>query len=220
MSDYLTTIIAVEEAWTLAHALFCQRVNSFVEERGSQANPLPVGRVPAGLTLDAALGGLKVAIHRLRNYINVPDSSPWLVVGAVPVNSGAEVDYQLQQCADAADNASVVLTTASLVDIQGAEKIRAWLTSEKTKALSDTLSLRQWNALQAMDELKAFSPDCRATAKEIADKAERASTDAFKHPLRDLVEKGLIASTGSRGGAGGGYWLTAEGLAVLSQCRS
>jgi hypothetical protein len=207
MSDYLATVVAVTEAWEQALGLLVEHINAFLRDRRTTPSP----------NLDEAFGKLTVAVHRLRAFHPIRDSFPWLVVGALPVHSTATVEYQLRQCAAAADKAGVELTTTWLSPSEPAEAIRAWLMAEKTKALAATLSPRQWNALQALAELSAFGPDSRVTAEEIARQTEDCPPDTFKRPLRDLVNTRLIASTGSRGGAGGGYWLTAEGRAVLQR---
>lgn len=76
---------------------------------------------------------------------------------------------------------------------------------------------RQWDALQATSELKAFGPECRVTAAQIAHRAEGCGgADAFKRPLSSLVKKGLLVSTGKRGGPAGGYWLSPRGLELIS----
>jgi hypothetical protein len=230
-SDYLATIIDVEQAWTDAHGLLCNRVHSFLRKRRRKAkSPQKTKAKQQRRTkpkvpdpLDVAIGKLRVGVHRLRGFVDVPESFPWLVVGAVPITSAAEADYRLQCCADAADKAGHALDAASLLempDVNGkhfdpAERIKSWLASEKAKALAGTLSPRQWNALQAVADLKASGSECRVPAAEIAKKAENGRADAFKRPLADLVEKRLLASTGKHGGPGGGYWLTAEGRAVL-----
>lgn len=131
--DYLAAIMALEQAWTAAHALLCQRVNAFLRERKIQSKELPVGQIHEGLTFDAAIGRLKVAIHRLNNYIPVPANCPWLIVGALPVGSAAEADYRLECCAGKLGK-NDTLDASHLIRMESAEKIRTWLASEKAKA--------------------------------------------------------------------------------------
>lgn len=75
------------------------------------------------------------------------------------------------------------------------------------------LSLRQYDILQAMLQAKATDPARRKTADEIAELAEGRGADgqSFKRPLKDLVNRGLVAS---KEGRGGGSWLTDAGKAL------
>jgi hypothetical protein len=80
------------------------------------------------------------------------------------------------------------------------------------------LTDRQRVCLIALRELGAFDADRRQRAVDIATQAEGPAVDpaGFKEPLSELVTQGLI---GSKRGAAGGYWLSAEGRALLGAMR-
>lgn len=80
------------------------------------------------------------------------------------------------------------------------------------------LSKRQTNILQAMLEMGATCSDEREAARMIATKAEsnQADPDGFKKSLSDLKQRGFIESAI---GAGGGYWLTANGMNRAEKIR-
>lgn len=76
--------------------------------------------------------------------------------------------------------------------------------------LLNSLTDRQRNCLQVLREQKATCADARKNADEIARLADgrAANCDGFKSPLAQLVEHRLIQS---KGGRGGGYWLSERG---------
>jgi hypothetical protein len=75
-----------------------------------------------------------------------------------------------------------------------------------------SLSERQMLILQAMMDMKAFCSDSRQTTDAIARRTEGADIDParLKDAIADLREKKLIET---KGGRGGGCWLTAAGKA-------
>jgi len=91
-------------------------------------------------------------------------------------------------------------------------------TAAKTDAMLATwnaLTDRQRNCMRAMLELRAFDPDSRRGAAEIAVKAEGlgANVVGFKEPLSLLVSRHLA---GSKTGRKGGYWIAGSGREVLA----
>ncbi len=85
-------------------------------------------------------------------------------------------------------------------------------------AIWNALTDRQRGCLIALRELRAFDADKRQRTDDIAKHAEGPAVDpaGFKEPLAELVNRGLLES---KRGAGGGYWLTTDGAALLTAMR-
>ncbi len=83
---------------------------------------------------------------------------------------------------------------------------------EETPVLSE----RQYEILEAMYNLKATDPARRKATEDIARAAEGAGVnpEVFKRPVADLVRRGFVAT---KGGRGGGCWLTATGRALAER---
>jgi DNA-binding IscR family transcriptional regulator len=80
------------------------------------------------------------------------------------------------------------------------------------------LNERQYDILEAMLILKATDPARKKTTEEIAIAAEgsESNPEAFKHPIANLKRRGLVAT---RGGRGGGCWLTPSGRSLAEQLK-
>jgi hypothetical protein len=82
---------------------------------------------------------------------------------------------------------------------------------------SGRLSDPQRNALEALDDLKAYSSDTRADASRVA-KSVYGTADAnlVAHSIAELKNMRLVET---KQGRGGGCWLTPEGRALISSVR-
>jgi hypothetical protein len=89
---------------------------------------------------------------------------------------------------------------------------------ELTHELNDQLSERQYNILEALYRLKAFTCADLQTTAAIARNAEGkyANPESFKLPLKQLRYRGLVQT---KPGRGGGIWLTPAGIALIQRVR-
>jgi hypothetical protein len=218
--DYLQTLTAVLESWEAANALLRQRINAALRQRGARPKLSTKKNVPAGLTLNAAIRHLRAAVHRLRSFPVDADRVPWLAVTqpwwALPVNSEADADYQLSKLPASKDvDPDFWEREVVAPQEQRANAIRVWLKTEAKQAMATALSKRQWKILKALHKLQAFGPDSRVNAAEIVKRAkdEDADPGVYKHPIADLVKKGLVET---RQGHTGGCWLTREGRTLVA----
>jgi hypothetical protein len=137
--DGLATISAFEVAWTHAWSLMCERVNAFVAKQGSEAK-IPIDALPNDLTLDGAIRRLKVAVHRLRNLVDVPADFLRLAVGAnllCPITCAADVEVPLQQLANDSIRAGYADPWHCEIVIPNqihAQAIQTWLSEAKSAA--------------------------------------------------------------------------------------
>jgi len=89
-----------------------------------------------------------------------------------------------------------------------------------TRPLVDELALtdRQYAVLDALFDMKSFTPDQKMSTDEIAAKAGDRGPDpaGFKEPIADLGRHGLVKT---KTGRGGGCWLSRDGRRFTEQLR-
>ena len=227
----LHVITAGLAGWEVARQCLWHRINQLLATKGKarlrehSGARAPLPKPPPGQTFAAALSALRIAARGLAIHFDIADDYDWLALGncsfcsnGFPTAESVEYDLQRAFTGPATNHLDAEFWQREIVEptTKHAERLRVCWRAQQAKASAVTLSPRQWNALQGAEDLQAFGPDSRVSAAEIAKRAENASADAFKRALADLVKKELLASTGQRGGSGGGYWLTSEGRAVLA----
>jgi hypothetical protein len=81
------------------------------------------------------------------------------------------------------------------------------------------LNRREYDLLEALYRLRAFSCDSSQTAEAIVRKAEgpKANPENFKQSLSRSRHRGLVDS---KIGRGGGYWLTPDGRDLIQRVRN
>jgi hypothetical protein len=123
--DCLAVITAITDVWEATYALLRKHVIAFLAKKPDEI-------LPRDLALSAAISNLAEAVHCRVAF----QRAPWLVVGDLPVNSLAEVDYQLEHLKELATNAGIALELEILLPNERSKAIRAWLAYEKSKAIA------------------------------------------------------------------------------------
>jgi hypothetical protein len=124
-ADHLATITALADAWEVAYPLLRKRVIAFLAKKPNEI-------LPRDLALSVAIDNLAEVVHRRVAFHRMA----WLVVGAMTVNTLAEADYQLECMRVMANKAGLALQLEMLLPPERADAIRAWLASEKSKAIT------------------------------------------------------------------------------------
>jgi hypothetical protein len=172
----------------------------------------------AGMPLDLVLGDLRSVYH-------LPDEVAAILVNDVPV-SRTDYDLELGDMVTlifgSTENLDSILQRHYRKDLIPTDAAEPGIVSGGPAAsVPDqvpALSERQYRILQALLELDATSPAKRRPTKDVAEKAEgiEADPEGFKQPITDLAASGFV---GTKGGRGGGCWLTATGRAVAEQLK-
>jgi hypothetical protein len=155
----------------------------------------------AGLPLDLIISDLRCVYHLPGEVL--------ILVNDVPVS---RTDHLLE----VGDKVTLILGNTHNLD--PADAAKPDVVGGGAAAPVPVLSERKYLILRTLLELDATSPDNRRATKVVAVKAEgvEADPEGYKKPVAELADLGYVAT---RGGRGGGCWLTATGKAVAEQMK-
>jgi hypothetical protein len=206
----VSIIEEVRQHYEAVVSIQAQNAKRFLHDCGQQDITIPAPCTDPGTWADVSRN-LERAITQLENHRDDSPAhlrdclqeGPNIFCEFSPTGAVGEADFREQ------------FVALWLEKVGGVQAYLQQILTDAAPPISD----RQSDILEFLVKRKAFDMDHRMTTEDIAEGVcgkGRGNSDSFKRPITQLKRRGLLET---KGGSGGGCWLTEAGQAYIKQAR-